>query len=88
MAKKRIYSQADIPDLIEEILPLYSDAIDKLQAKEELTPAEIHLAMKLAKSLTETYAIYRIMKAETKKEFQTLNLDKLSSFVATLNPKN
>lgn len=78
MAKKRI-SQEDIPDMIQQLLPVWQKEIDRLQALDEPTKQDLHLSLKLAAALNATHLQYRILKSEIRKETQALPLDKLTN---------
>ena len=87
MAKVKVKTldQANIPDMIEMILPNWEQVIISLQHKTEpLSNAEVQLTVKLANALTNTYTLYRIMKAETKKDFMPMNITRLTAIADQL----
>jgi hypothetical protein len=67
MANKA-FSQSDIPDLIEQILPVIKTKIDMLQAKETPSDNDAKLCLSLLTALTSAHLAYRAFRKELKGE--------------------
>jgi hypothetical protein len=69
MGKKKTCEE--LPDLIEEIIPTWQQAVDDLNEKaktKQLSASDIHLSIKLAETLMSVYIRYRTLKVELKEE--------------------
>lgn len=80
MAKKRL-SQDSIPDLIEQVLPVWQKEIERLQSLEAPSQQEILTSIKLAQVMTTTYITYRTLKETIKAETNKLTPEQLAAKV-------
>ena len=78
MTVKRL-SQETIPDLIEQLLPIWETEIRRIQADKEPTNDDIRLSVLLAKELTAIYTSYRLLKAEIR---NNMTPDKIAAAVS------
>ena len=84
---RRYLEQSEIPSMIEQLLPIWQDALDRLQAKsktQELTAAELNMTIRLSQALNGSYMIYRSMVEDTKRELKHLSQPML---MTVLNPQ-
>lgn len=79
-------SMADIPNMIQEILPVWQSEIDRLQTAsiEGLSREDIRLSLQLMTALTSTYTMYRVLKAEAKQAVQSRSPTELAATLQNL----
>lgn len=58
----------DLPDLIEDIIPVWEKEIKRLNALPEPTNDDIHLSIKLAAAMMTTYCQFQVIAATVKAE--------------------
>ena len=82
MARNKRVSQEEIPDMIQQILPVWQKEIDRLQSLPTPTRDDIKLSINLAASLSTMYIQYRVLKQEIKKETQQLPVERLAQILS------
>jgi hypothetical protein len=80
-------SQENIPELIEQILPIWKKEIERIQKLAAPSQAELKTSVELFKAMTQAYVLYRTLKAEIKREVAVATPTKLLSLLEQYKPK-
>lgn len=86
MAKKTC---EQLPDLIEDVIPVWEKEIKRLNSVKEPTKDDIHLSIKLAAAMMTTYCQFQVIKATLKAEAKLDSYKLTQQFpIIPINAKN
>lgn len=74
---KRI-AQKDIPEVIEEAIPVFQQEIERIKAKSDPSRDEIKLSLEIVRTLCQLYAAYRAEKEQVREQVKSFTPAKVS----------
>lgn len=70
-----------LPDMVEDIFPIWQKEIDRINSLSEPTKEDIKLTISLSQTMMQSYLQFRLLKAEVKKELQAIPTQTIRNMV-------